>query len=74
MSFGASALPKNKQNKTKGKGMIPPKLTAVQQDPGLEEDVHAPGLTEDGTQIDASEVLAHEGWRGLPSTMLSMRR
>ena len=70
---GASSLPKKKQNKTKGKGMIPPKLTAVAQDPRLEEDVHAPpGRAEDAARIDASEVLAHEGWRGLPPNVAQL--
>jgi segregation and condensation protein B len=61
--------------------MIPPKLTAVQQDPGL-EDVRTPGLNEAaaafdaGHQVDAgpdsSEMLAHEGWRGLPPNVAQL--
>jgi segregation and condensation protein B len=68
---GARALPK-KQNKNKGKGMIPPKLTTVSVDHGR-EDVRAAGpLAEPEADIDASEVLAHEGWRGLPPNVAQL--
>jgi segregation and condensation protein B len=83
---GAEALPKKKQ-KNKGKGMIPPKLTTVSQDPGR-EDVHDAGVPGDGAgegseigyggmaeaeaEIDAGEVLAHEGWRGLPPNVAQL--
>src|SRR6185437_5792693 len=59
--------------------MIPPKLTAVAQDPRLEEDAHAPpglaedaGRADDAARIDASEMLAHEGWRGLPDNVAQL--
>src|SRR6185437_3215290 len=59
--------------------MIPPKLTAVAQDPRLEEDAHAPpglaedaGRADDAARIDASEMLAHEGWRGLPPNVAQL--
>src|SRR5262249_46091598 len=52
--------------------MIPPKLTAVQQDPGL-EDVRAAGQPSKAeAEIDATEVLAHEGGRGLPPNVAQL--
>jgi segregation and condensation protein B len=53
--------------KKKGTEMVPPKLNLVPQRPEPEEareDI-------DGTEpaADASEVLAHEGWRGLPANV-----
>jgi segregation and condensation protein B len=83
---GAEALPRKKKQKSKGKGMIPPKLSAVQQDHGGEDVCEAaprrgleperppesppPGLRE--SQPDPSEVLAHEGWRGLPPNVAQL--
>jgi len=70
--IGAEALPKKKQNKNKGNGMIPPKLTAVSQAPGLEDGRAAAGSAEPEAEIDASEMLAHEGWRGLPPNVAQL--
>ena len=51
--------------KNKGTRMVPPKLSVVPQD--------ASDAREDEfvveADIDPSEVLAHEGWRGLPSNV-----
>jgi segregation and condensation protein B len=70
---GAEALPRKKQ-KSKGKGMIPPKLTAVQQDHGGEDvcEVAPPHETQPARHLDPSEVLAHEGWRGLPPNVAQL--
>ena len=46
--------------------MVPPKLTVVPQDPAHDE------VREEASQAagpDPAEVLAHEGWRGLPSNV-----
>src|SRR5260221_9531894 len=50
--------------KKKGTEMVPPKLNLVPQRPEPEEAREDADGTEPAT--DASEVLAHEGWRGLP--------
>src|SRR6202171_5113394 len=44
--------------------MVPPKLTVVPQRPEPEEAREDADRAEPAS--DASEVLAHEGWRGLP--------
>ena len=44
--------------------MVPPKLTVVPQRDEPEEGREDVDRTESAS--DASEVLAHEGWRGLP--------
>jgi segregation and condensation protein B len=80
LSVGAEALPRKKKQKSKGKGMIPPKLTAVQQDHGGEDVREAAPLHEAGPEnpsgalgeVDPSEVLAHEGWRGLPPNVAQL--
>jgi segregation and condensation protein B len=72
--IGAETLPRKDKQKSKGKGMIPPKLTAVQRDHGREDACEtAPphgGLRE--SPPDPSEVLAHEGWRGLPPNVAQL--
>jgi segregation and condensation protein B len=82
LSIGAEALPRRNKQKSKGKGMIPPKLTAVQQDHGGEDVCEAGPPHEtapermSGVQreppVDPSEVLAHEGWRGLPPNVAQL--
>jgi segregation and condensation protein B len=46
--------------------MVPPKLTVVPQDPAR-DDMRDAGPAPSGP--DPAEVLAHEGWRGLPSNV-----
>src|ERR1700704_4584366 len=50
--------------KKKGTEMVPPKLTVVPYRAEPEEARDEADRTEPAT--DASEMLAHEGWRGLP--------
>jgi segregation and condensation protein B len=47
--------------------MVPPKLTVVPQ--GTEEDRRRDEPEADEPVADVGEVLAHEGWRGLPSNV-----
>jgi segregation and condensation protein B len=51
--------------------MVPPKLNVVPQDSAPDD------LREDGPAVepgvDPSEMLAHEGWRGLPSNVTHLR-
>jgi segregation and condensation protein B len=45
--------------------MVPPRLTVVPQDTAQEESAMSVGA-------DPSEVLAHEGWRGLPANVAQL--
>ena len=47
--------------------MVPPKLNVVPQDPA-HGDARQDGAAEE-PGLDANEVLAHEGWRGLPGNV-----
>jgi len=52
--------------------MVPPKLTTLPQRHS-EDDARAEGpLPEPETDMDPSEVLAHEGWRGLPANVAQL--
>ena len=46
--------------------MVPPKLSVRPHEPEPEEDRYRAGGE---PEVDASEVMAHEGWRGLPSNV-----
>ena len=50
--------------------MGPPKLTVVAQEP--EQDGAGEERPEAGFGPDSSEMLAHEGWRGLPSNVTQL--
>jgi segregation and condensation protein B len=50
--------------------MVPPKLTVVPHDPAQDE-AREDGLTADPGP-DPSEMLAHEGWRGLPPNVAQL--
>ena len=62
---GAETLKKNK-----GTGMVPPKLTTVPQ--RHDHDAAREGGPLPQAEVDPSEVLAHEGWRGLPSNVAQL--
>ena len=50
--------------------MVPPKLNVVPQDSAPDDAREDESVVE--TDIDPSEVLAHEGWRGLPSNVTNL--
>jgi segregation and condensation protein B len=50
--------------------MVPPKLTALPQRHG-DDDARGDGLVPEPA-VDPSEVLAHEGWRGLPPNVAQL--
>ena len=65
LSGRSRTLPKNK-----GTGMVPPKLNVVPQDSAPDDAREDDAVTEPG--VDPSEMLAHEGWRGLPSNVAQL--
>ena len=52
--------------------MVPPKLTVVPEEDPAQDDAREDGPAAHDTGPDPSEVLAHEGWRGLPSNIAQL--
>ena len=52
--------------------MVPPKLTVVPQQRDRGDDRQRRAMEVDEPTVDVGEVLAHEGWRGLPSNIAQL--